>query len=105
MSFALTVQAVGGLIGAILCGLIFDHVNPELAFAIASLVQGLSHILAPYIGGLEPFMIAVCVQATSIGFILTSIYLFIYLFIYNCTYKNRRIYFDYENKLKCTLYN
>ena len=63
------VQAVGALLGSILCGLVFDRVNHELAFAVASLIQGLSTILAPFIGGLVPFMVAILSQATTIGFI------------------------------------
>ena len=72
MSIALMVQAVGALLGSILCGLVFDRVNHELAFAVASLIQGLSTILAPFIGGLVPFMVAMCLQATSIGFIMAG---------------------------------
>ncbi len=72
MSIALMVQAASILFGVILCGLVFDRVNHELAFAVASLIQGLSTILAPFIGGLVPFMVAMCLQAISIGFIMAG---------------------------------
>jgi predicted MFS family arabinose efflux permease len=65
MSLVFPLQAVAALIGTTIGGLVFDHVNQELAFAVASLFQGLSTTFAPCLGGLVPFIIAVCISTSS----------------------------------------
>ena len=69
MSIVIQVQSGGYLAGSILCGFVYDRVNHELAFTVANIVMGLGLILAPFIGGLVPFMVAMCIQAISQGFI------------------------------------
>jgi hypothetical protein len=69
ISIALTLTAVSVLLGSVVCGFVFDLVNQELSFVIASFFQGVSTFLAPNIGGIVPFTIAVCIQAIANGFI------------------------------------
>jgi MFS family permease len=72
LSIAVTLANVGGLLGSILCGFVFDVFNHELTFVIASFLQGVPTILAPNMGGIVPFTVAVCTQAIAIGFIAAS---------------------------------
>jgi dipeptide/tripeptide permease len=76
MSIVFTSGSTGSLVGAILCGLIYEHVNRELAFTIGCLVEGLTFILAPFIGrigGFTAFFAAIGTQAATQGFIDSSL--------------------------------
>lgn len=62
----------GYLTGSTLSGLIYDHVNHELAFAIVNLLEGVCTIAAPFagqIGGLAAFISVMFVQAIGQGFV------------------------------------
>lgn len=72
MAVVFTVHMAGYLTGSLICGFAFDHVNHELAFAAANIVQGSTTVLAPFLGsagGLALFAGAMCIQAMSQGFI------------------------------------
>lgn len=72
MSVSFTVLMTGYLTGSILCGLIYERVNHELAFAATNFVNGLAIILAPFMGvgsGLIAFMGALFCAASAQGFI------------------------------------
>lgn len=65
-----------------MCGFVYDHVHRELSFAIACFVEGLALILAPFIGGiggLTAFIITMSIQATSQGFVDSSMLRYITL--------------------------
>lgn len=75
MALTFMFHSIGYLFGAILCGLVYDRVNHELAFAVANLVEGLATIVAPFLGiagGLPGFMGSMSVQALAQGFIDAS---------------------------------
>jgi sugar phosphate permease len=72
MAVTFTIHMAGYLTGSIVCGFTFDHVNHELAFAVANIVQGSATVVAPFlgsVGGLVLFTAVMCIQAMSQGFI------------------------------------
>jgi len=75
MSLTFTIHMTGYMVGSVLCGLIYDRVDHELAFTASCLCQAVTTIAAPLIGqvgGLVAFMSTICVQAMSQGFIDAS---------------------------------
>lgn len=72
MATTFIIHMAGYLVGSVLCGIIYDKVDLELAFAAANIIEGLGTILAPYlgsIGGLAAFIVTMSFQAVSQGFI------------------------------------
>ena len=72
MSWTFTVMAVGYLLGAIMCGFIFDRINHELQLLIANCIEAATIAAAPFFTTLPMYIAVLSVHACSMGFIDAS---------------------------------
>jgi MFS family permease len=72
VSFTFTSMSFGYLVGSILCGFIYDRVDPELSFVYAHAVVAIFTAIAPFVdnyGGISVFFLIVCIQKIATAYI------------------------------------
>lgn len=74
MAFTFTCQAIGYTIGGLVCGLIFDRINPEIGFTISIIIQAAATIATGYAGHVSAFMVWIGVVGLASGYVETGVW-------------------------------
>ena len=56
LSTSFTAASIGSLCGTFICGAIYERINKELLFSVASLVYGIMMLILPHMGHLYSFI-------------------------------------------------
>ena len=78
MTLTFVFQRVGYLLGVVLSGLLFDRLNQEMQFAVASLVEGVAVAVAPFVSHVRGYYVAMSLQALVHGYINTGLQSFLF---------------------------
>ena len=66
MAWTFTCFFIGYILGACLCGVIYDTVNSELLFMLSIMLAGIGLAIGPFVGGIHGFMM--CIWAAGLFF-------------------------------------